>query len=107
MQSRLSCRQWEVMAESDGIIVVGCIKPHTAFRGPYQSGLMKMMAIGLGKQYGASVRHAEGFQRMTYNAQNLGTAILKYANILCGVGIDENAFDETKKIKVNPWNRSC
>lgn len=87
-------------AEADGIIVVGRIKPHTAFRGPYQSGLMKMMAIGLGKQYGASVCHAEGFQRMAYNVQTFGTAILKYANILCGVGIVENAFDETKKIKV-------
>ena len=39
-------------AEADGIIL-GCrIKPHTAFRGPYESGMMKMMAIGLGKQYG-------------------------------------------------------
>lgn len=87
-------------AEADGIIVVGRIKPHTAFRGPYQSGLMKMMAIGLGKQYGASVCHAEGFQRMGYNVQAFGSAILKYANILCGVGIIENAFDETKKIRV-------
>ncbi len=42
-------------AESDGIIL-GCrIKPHTAFRGPYESGIMKMMAIGLGKQHGAEV----------------------------------------------------
>ena len=42
-------------AEADGIIL-GCrIKPHTAFRGPYESGMMKMMAIGLGKQYGAEV----------------------------------------------------
>ena len=44
-------------ANADGIVVVGRIKPHTAFRGPYQSGLMKMMAIGLGKQYGARVCH--------------------------------------------------
>lgn len=87
-------------AEADGIIVVGRIKLHTAFRGPYQSGLMKMMAIGLGKQYGASVCHAEGFQRMGYNVQTFGSAIIKHANILCGVGIVENAFDETRKIKV-------
>ena len=80
--------------------MVGRIKPHTAFRGPYQSGLMKMMAIGLGKQYGASVCHAEGFQRMGYNVQTFGSAIIKHANILCGVGIVENAFDETRKIKV-------
>ena len=89
-----------IAAEADGIIVVGRIKPHTAFRGPYQSGIMKMMAIGLGKQYGASVCHAEGFQRMAYNIQVFGIAILKYANVLCGVGVIENAFDETRKIKV-------
>lgn len=90
----------KMAAEADGIVVVGRIKPHTAFRGPYQSGVMKMMAIGLGKQYGASVCHGEGFQRMAYNVQVFGSAILKHANILCGVGIIENAFDETKKIKV-------
>lgn len=89
-------------AEADGIIVVGRIKPHTAFRGPYQSGLMKMMAIGLGKQYGASVCHAEGFQRMGYNVRTFGSAVIKHANILCGVGIVENAFDETRKIRVLP-----
>ena len=36
--------------EADGIIVINKIKPHTAFRGSYESGLMKMMTIGLGKQ---------------------------------------------------------
>ncbi|WP_349772460.1 lactate racemase domain-containing protein [Lacrimispora xylanisolvens] len=51
-------------AEPDGI-VIGCrIKPHTAFRGPYESGIMKMMAIGLGKQYGAQVCHEAGFKHM-------------------------------------------
>ena len=51
-------------AEADGIII-GCrIKPHTAFRGPYESGIMKMMAIGLGKQYGAQVCHEAGFKNM-------------------------------------------
>ena len=49
-------------AEADGIIL-GCrIKPHTAFRGPYESGMMKMMAIGLGKQHGAEVCHEAGFK---------------------------------------------
>ena len=48
-------------AESDGIILINRIKPHTSFRGKYESGLMKMMAIGLGKQRGAETCHAEGF----------------------------------------------
>ena len=39
-------------SEADGIILFNRIKPHTSFRGPYESGLMKMMAIGLGKLFG-------------------------------------------------------
>ena len=44
--------------EADGIILNCRIKPHTCFRGPYESGIMKMMAIGLGKQAGAEICHA-------------------------------------------------
>lgn len=74
-------------AEADGIIL-GCrIKPHTAFRGPYESGMMKMMAIGLGKQHGAEVCHEQGFKNMAKNAP-----------ILFAVPTIENAFDETCKI---------
>ena len=86
-------------AEADGIIL-GCrIKPHTAFRGPYESGMMKMMAIGLGKQYGAQVCHAAGFQNMHKNVPLFGKAILKNAPVLFGVPTIENAFDETCRIE--------
>lgn len=85
-------------AESDGIIL-GCrIKPHTAFRGPYESGLMKMMAIGLGKQYGAQACHEQGFGRMDINVPLFGKCIIKNAPILFGVPTIENAYDETCKI---------
>ena len=85
-------------AESDGIIL-GCrIKPHTAFRGPYESGLMKMMTIGLGKQYGAEVCHEAGFKNMAKNVPLFGRAIIKNAPILFGVPTLENAYDETCKI---------
>ena len=46
-------------SEADGIILFNRIKPHTSFRGPYESGLMKMMAIGLGKQAGANDIHSK------------------------------------------------
>lgn len=85
-------------ASADGIIVAGRIKPHTGFRGPYQSGLMKMMAIGLGKQYGARVCHEEGFKRMAHNVEAFGKAVLQNSAVLCGVGIIENAFDQTWKL---------
>lgn len=82
-------------AEADGIIL-GCrVKPHTAFRGPYESGMMKMMAIGLGKQAGAEVCHAEGFKNMAKNVPIFGRAILKHAKILFALPTIENAYDET------------
>lgn len=87
-------------AEADGIIVSCRIKPHTAFRGPYESGIMKMMAIGLGKQHGAEVCHAEGFKNMAKNVPLFGRAILKHAPVLFAVATIENAFDETSKLVV-------
>ncbi|PPK79998.1 uncharacterized protein DUF2088 [Lacrimispora xylanisolvens] len=85
-------------AESDGI-VIGCrIKPHTAFRGPYESGIMKMMAIGLGKQYGAEVCHEAGFKHMAKNVPLFGKAIIRHAPVLFAVPTIENAYDETCKI---------
>lgn len=85
-------------AEADGIIL-GCrIKPHTAFRGPYESGIMKMMAIGLGKQHGAEVCHEAGFKNMAKYVPMFGKAIIKNAPILFALPTIENAFDETCKI---------
>lgn len=85
-------------AEADGIIL-GCrIKPHTSFRGPYESGIMKMMAIGLGKQYGAEVCHEAGFKNMAKNIPLFGKCIIKNSPILFALPTIENAFDETCKI---------
>ena len=85
-------------AEADGIIL-GCrVKPHTAFRGPYESGMMKMMAIGLGKQYGAAVCHEAGFTHMAKNVPLFGKCILRNTPVLFAVPTIENAFDETCRI---------
>ena len=85
-------------AEADGIVLVNRIKPHTAFRGPYESGLMKMMAIGLGKQKGAGTCHAAGFENMAENIPRFAAAVLKNCNILAGIAILENAYDETREV---------
>ncbi|QAT49083.1 DUF2088 domain-containing protein [Caproiciproducens sp. NJN-50] len=82
-------------AEADGVIVVNRVKPHTNFHGSYESGLMKMMTIGLGKNTGASVCHSMGWDNMTHNVEAFGTGVLKYANILFGIATIENAFDQT------------
>ena len=92
-------------AAADGIVVVNRVKAHTTFTGPVESGLMKMMAIGLAKQAGAEVCHQEGYGKIAGNIRKYGNAILEYANILFGVAIIENAFDDTYEIHaVRPQN---
>ena len=85
-------------AEADGIIIVNRIKPHTCFRGPYESGLMKMMAIGLGKQKGAELFHDSGFKNAARLIPLYGNAVLAYSNVLFGVAMLENPYDETCKL---------
>jgi hypothetical protein len=84
-------------AEADGIIVAGRIKPHTDFHGPYESGIMKMMAIGLGKREGADICHQRGFGFMAHMVPLFGRCILKNAPVILGFGILENAYCETCK----------
>ncbi len=84
--------------EADGIIVCGRVKPHTGFRGPYESGIMKMMAIGLGKQFGAEIIHEDGFGRFREYIPMFGTVILRNAPILCGLALLENGYDQTREI---------
>lgn len=86
-------------AEADGIAVVGRVKAHTDFRGPYESGIMKMMTIGLGKQYGAENFHRTGPKYMAHNIPLYGNAIRKNVSVLFALGIVENAYDETCILK--------
>ncbi|HWR44551.1 lactate racemase domain-containing protein [Sporomusa sp.] len=85
--------------ESDGIIVSCRLKPHNAFRGPYESGPCKMMAIGLGKQAGAEVVHSDGMGKIGQNIPAAAKVILEKATILLAIPCIENAFDETCKIE--------
>ena len=85
-------------AAADAIIVVNRIKPHTSFRGTYESGLMKMMAIGLGKQKGADSCHASGYKYMAQMIPAFGKTILANAPVAFGVALLENASDKTAKI---------
>jgi len=81
--------------EADGIVAVARIKPHTAFRGKFESGLLKMLAIGMGKQKGAEGCHDEGFGRMAYNVEVYADVIMAKTKVLFGIAIVENAFDNT------------
>jgi hypothetical protein len=89
-------------SEADGILVVARVKPHTAFRGKFESGLLKMLVIGMGKQKGAESCHDEGFGKMAYNVETYADVIMAKTKILFGVAIVENAFDNTCHIESVP-----
>lgn len=85
-------------AAADAIIVSCRIKPHTGFRGPYESGIMKMMAIGLGKQEGAEACHGVGAKHMARMVPMFGRVIRDNAPIAFALATIENAYDETAKL---------
>jgi hypothetical protein len=84
---------------ADAIIPVGRIKPHTGFRGPIESGLVKMMTIGLGKQRGADTLHAEGMDRFGVLLPAAARVIMETQPIAFGLGIVENGYDEPARIE--------
>jgi hypothetical protein len=89
-------------AEVDGIIVVNRIKPHTSFRGKVESGLSKMIVIGVGKQKGAETCHNLGYPQMEQHLLDLCHTTLAAGKILFGVGLIENAYHETSQVEVVP-----
>lgn len=88
--------------EADAVIVVGRIKAHTAFRGTCESGLVKMIAIGLGKREGADSLHQAGFGVMGERLLEYAGISFAHCRIIFGVGVIENEFDETCRIEVIP-----
>ena len=86
--------------ESDGIVVCNRIKAHTGFAGDYESGLLKMMVIGLGKHVGTAGLHRLGFGEFAKVVPEAASVILKKAPILFGVGIVENAYNQIARIEV-------
>ena len=86
-------------AESDGIIVSARVKPHTNFVGAYESGLIKMMVIGLGNHLGAQTAHALGVENFPEILPAWGKLILQNAPVLFGVAMLDNAVHETARIE--------
>lgn len=88
--------------ESDGIVLLNKEKPHTDFHGPHESGLAKMIAIGLAKHKGASAFHMQGFPAFAKSVPEAAEIFLRKAPVAFGVGIVQNAYDEICKIEVAP-----
>jgi hypothetical protein len=87
-------------SEADWIVVVNRIKPHVSFRGRYESGLMKMITVGMGKRKGAEVAHSMGFGMMAENIVSFAKIVMAKRKILCGVGIIENPDHETAELEL-------
>jgi hypothetical protein len=86
-------------AAADAVIVVNRIKPHTAFRAPWESGLFKMLAVGLGKEQGAAAIHSWGLESAMPAAAR---AVLARMPVIAGIGIVENGQHQPAIIAVLP-----
>ena len=84
---------------ADHVLVVNRIKPHTRFFGSVESGLMKMMLIGLGKHAGALVYH-QVIQNYTFDqiVRSVAREVISRCQIAGGIAILENGYDETADI---------
>lgn len=85
-------------ADADGIILVNRVKPHTDFHGPLESGLGKVLAIGLGNHRGAQSLHAGGVANLATAIGEAARVILDRGKVLGGLGIVENAHERTAAI---------
>jgi hypothetical protein len=94
-----------VASEADGIVVVGRIKQHTDFRSDVESGLFKMSSIGLGKHAQALALHAHGVKGIRDYMVEAGEKVFASGKVLFGVGIVENAYEETAIIEAIPPQR--
>ena len=87
---------------ADGIVIVNRVKPHPSFRGERESGLAKMIAIGLGKQAGAQAYHSRGMSAMADTVLAVASRVLATGRVRAGVALLENAHHETCHVELVP-----
>jgi hypothetical protein len=92
---------WDKNAfEADAVLTLSRIKAHTDFRGRYESGILKMLVIGLGKRDGAAAHHKFGVRGLRDVLPESGKVILEKTRFLGGLAILENAREETAVLQV-------
>lgn len=92
-------------SQADHIIVVNRVKPHTKFEGPIESGLVKMMAFGVGKHRGAALYHQAAIRLgMGRVIETVSEVVLTQTPTLCGIGLVENGYDQTAIISAAASN---
>ncbi len=85
-------------AEADGIILFNKVKPHTDFKGYHESGICKMIAIGIAKHIGCSWFHKQGFDTFGERIPMVAKEFLNKMNVIMGIGVVQNAYDEISEI---------
>jgi hypothetical protein len=89
-------------AAADGIIVVNRVKPHTHFRGPTESGITKMLAIGAGKHEQALLMHAHGVSGLRDLVPVSAQALIETGRVIAGVGLIEDGEHRLSRVDVVP-----
>lgn len=84
--------------EADGIVLLNRVKPHTSFTGRYESGLLKMLVVGLGKREGAAQVHRLGLPGLVRLLPEVGAFLLERTPVVLGVALLENAEEQTAKV---------
>ena len=85
---------------ADGVVLVNRVKPHTDFRGRYESGIVKMMVIGLGKRHGADQVHSWGTRGLRDMLVESVKVLIAKTPFLGALAVLENANEETAKLEV-------
>ena len=91
--------------DADAIVPVNRVKPHTDFTGEIESGLMKMIAIGLGKQKGADTFHRQGFATFHELIPAVGQYTVSKVNIPFGLALVENGYSRLWQVEAVPRDR--
>ncbi|ONI68252.1 DUF2088 domain-containing protein [Kribbella sp. ALI-6-A] len=91
-----------IAAAADGVLLVNRVKPHTDFHGPVESGLAKILAIGLGNHRGAASLHAGGIPSLGGAIEAAARIVVAEGKILGGLAILENAVDQTATVEFLP-----
>lgn len=87
-------------AKADGILLLNRVKTHTSIREQYQSGLIKMLAIGLAKHKGCAMTHSLGTLHLGENMVRVGLTALKNLKVIGGIAAIENGYDELADLYV-------
>ncbi|MDB5311762.1 MAG: hypothetical protein JWO38_5964 [Gemmataceae bacterium] len=92
---------WDRNAQAaDGVVTVSRVKPHTDFRGRIESGIVKMLVIGLGKRHGADQHHSWGTRGLRDMMPESAKVIVEKTPFIGGLAVLENANEETAHVEV-------